>query len=176
MIKDFSLEDIINIYWDILVLFFKDCEWNLLNNSLLFQALDMCKHLEHLIIDENNWLAPKTIMNILKRCANLKSRKIKNCEWITVEKIDQIASKYSMKKCKKEITDNVLWRAFWLQYRRESKLISKYAGYRKWFQDKKELFAGIKNLYNLYYELSKKERPMTKAGIKEAIEDVLVGI
>ncbi|CAG8484832.1 4262_t:CDS:10 [Ambispora gerdemannii] len=41
---------------------------------------------------------------------------------------------------------------------------------------KKELLAGIENLYNLYYELSKKERPMTEAEIEEATEDVLVDI
>ena len=102
----------------------------------------------------------------------------------------------------------IIKEAFRLRYRKDSKLISEYAGYvknlrnaenkdeyikytaitlfpneeaynkrmtryRKWFQGKKELLAGIENLYNLYYELSKRERPMTEAEIDEATEDIL---
>ena len=45
--------------------------------------------------------------------------------------------------------------------------------YRNWFHNKKELLLTIENLYNLYYELSKRERPMTEAEIDEATEDIL---
>jgi len=46
--------------------------------------------------------------------------------------------------------------------------------YRKWYQGKKELLTSIEDLYNLYYELSKKDRPMTETEIEEAVEDVLI--
>ncbi|CAG8613000.1 10076_t:CDS:1, partial [Diversispora eburnea] len=46
--------------------------------------------------------------------------------------------------------------------------------YRKWFQSKKELLICIEDLYNLYYKLSKKDRPMTETEIEEAVDDVLI--
>ena len=46
--------------------------------------------------------------------------------------------------------------------------------YRKWYQGKKELLTSIEDLYNLYYKLSKKDRPMTETEIEEAVEDVLI--
>ncbi|CAG8523709.1 hypothetical protein C2G38_2254456 [Gigaspora rosea] len=46
--------------------------------------------------------------------------------------------------------------------------------YRKWYQGKKELLTSVEYLYNLYYKLSKKDRPMTETEIEEAIEDVLI--
>ncbi|CAG8657069.1 1831_t:CDS:1, partial [Paraglomus brasilianum] len=46
--------------------------------------------------------------------------------------------------------------------------------YRKWYQGKKELLTSVEDLYNLYYKLSKKDRPMTETEIEEAVEDVLI--
>ncbi|CAG8820662.1 34633_t:CDS:1, partial [Racocetra persica] len=46
--------------------------------------------------------------------------------------------------------------------------------YRKWYQGKKELLTSIEDLYNLYYELSKKDQLMTETEIEEAIEDILI--
>ncbi|CAG8845176.1 38282_t:CDS:2, partial [Gigaspora margarita] len=46
--------------------------------------------------------------------------------------------------------------------------------YRKWYQSKKKLLTKVGDLYNLYYKLSKKDRPMTKTEIEEAIEDILI--
>ncbi|CAG8828730.1 1398_t:CDS:1, partial [Racocetra persica] len=46
--------------------------------------------------------------------------------------------------------------------------------YRKWYQDKKELLTSIEDLYNLYYELSKKDQLITETEIEEAIEDILI--
>src|SRR6185369_569822 len=103
----------------------------------------------------------------------------------------------------------IIKEAFRLRYRKDSKLISEYAGYvknlrnaenqdeyikytaitlfpndeaynkrmtryRKWYQGKKELLTSVEDLYNLYYELSKKDRPMTETEIEEAVEDVLI--
>ncbi|CAG8578491.1 6006_t:CDS:2 [Racocetra persica] len=45
--------------------------------------------------------------------------------------------------------------------------------YRKWYQGKKELLASIKNLYSLYYTLSKEERPMTEEEISKTIEELI---
>ncbi|CAG8668453.1 13988_t:CDS:2 [Acaulospora morrowiae] len=42
------------------------------------------------------------------------------------------------------------------------------------YQGKKELLTSVEDLYNLYYELSKKERPMTETEIEEAVKDVLL--
>ncbi|CAG8608573.1 20716_t:CDS:1 [Gigaspora rosea] len=103
----------------------------------------------------------------------------------------------------------IIKEAFRLRYRKNSKLISEYAGYvknlcnadnqdeyikytaitlfpndeaynrrmaryRNWFQSKKELLTSIEDLYNLYYELSKKDQLMTETEIEEAIEDILI--
>ncbi|RHZ50859.1 hypothetical protein Glove_490g3 [Diversispora epigaea] len=103
----------------------------------------------------------------------------------------------------------IIKEAFRLRYRKDSKLISEYAGYiknlrnaenqdeyikytaitlfpndeaynkrmtryRKWYQGKKELLTSVEDLYNLYYELFKKDRPMTETEIEEAVEDVLI--
>src|SRR4051794_3112156 len=94
----------------------------------------------------------------------------------------------------------IIKEAFRLRYRKDSKLISEYAGYvknlrnaenqdeyikytaitlfpndeaynkrmsryRKWYQGKKELLTSVEDLYNLYYELSKKDRLMTETEI-----------
>ncbi|CAI2185437.1 3075_t:CDS:1, partial [Funneliformis geosporum] len=45
--------------------------------------------------------------------------------------------------------------------------------YRKWHQGKKELLASIENLYNLYYTLSKEERPRTEEEISKTIEELI---
>jgi hypothetical protein len=45
--------------------------------------------------------------------------------------------------------------------------------YRKWYANKKNLLETVENLYNLYYELSKEERPMVDNEISKAIEDAI---
>ncbi|RIB21195.1 hypothetical protein C2G38_2177342 [Gigaspora rosea] len=92
--NEFLLEDIIKICQDIIILLFKDCGWGLLNNNSLKITLDICKNLRHIFIYGSNRIAPKTILSIPQKCANIKTIKIQNCERITNEIINQIASKY----------------------------------------------------------------------------------
>ncbi|CAG8812345.1 5583_t:CDS:2, partial [Racocetra persica] len=67
----------------------------------------------------------------------------------------------------------IIKEAFRLRYRKDSKLVSEYAGYIKNLRNADNQ-DDIEDLYNLYYELSKKDRPMTKTEIKEAVENVLI--
>jgi hypothetical protein len=45
--------------------------------------------------------------------------------------------------------------------------------YRKWYANKKNLLKSVEHLYEMYYELSKEERPMIDSEISKAIEDVI---
>ena len=45
--------------------------------------------------------------------------------------------------------------------------------YRKWHANKKNILKSVENLYKLYYELSKEERPMLDNDISNAIEDAI---
>src|SRR3989337_1060760 len=45
--------------------------------------------------------------------------------------------------------------------------------YRKWYQSKKDLLASIKNLYSLFYTISKEERPMAEEEIDKTIEELI---
>ncbi len=46
--------------------------------------------------------------------------------------------------------------------------------YRKWYQGKKKLLTSIEDLYNFYYELFKKDRPIIEIEIKEVVKDILI--
>ena len=49
----------------------------------------------------------------------------------------------------------------------------KMSRYRKWYQSKKDLLVSIKNLYSLFYTISKEERPIAEEEINKTIEELI---
>nr|CAG8574154.1 3962_t:CDS:2 [Entrophospora candida] len=159
--NEFLLEDIVGISQDIITISFKDCGWGFLNNSSLKMTLDTCKNLKHIFIYGSNRIAPKTIISIPEKCTKqsiLVEVDLQSEDDIASQIVEDIFDEDY--KYKPSMTDNssslineqdpeltmqeaITWKmiesaqikiikeAFRLRYRKDSKLISEYAGYVK---------------------------------------------
>ncbi|RHZ89308.1 hypothetical protein Glove_16g166 [Diversispora epigaea] len=155
---------------------FKDCRWRFLNNSSLKMTLDTCKNLNNIIIYGSNQIVPKTVLSIPERCTT-QIKIIKEAFRLRYKKDSKHISEYAgyvKNLCNAENQDEYIKYTAITLFPNDEAYNKRMPRYRKWYQSKKELLTSVEDLYNLYYKLSKKDRPMTETEIEEAVEDVLI--